>query len=388
MTLQHARRPTESDVISESGPAQIPRFAEQESNALIAQSLPAVAPETSLLDEVAGEEQPETVQVSLSAAEVARARSYYVTQPGKYTPEVISEIQGAVGVSPSGKIDDETIQGVAGFQAEINRSRRPSPPLAVDGIAGPRTLPILLPVGLATQDSVDAYVADVNALEPELAAATTPKEKADLLAGAAGARLAAAGVPPLEEIVVAGDVNRFTPSDWQITLSPKILDDPERAAAVLYHEARHAEQSWRIARMLAGKGKTPAQISTETGVPLRIAELARAQPITPGTTEALQAEGWHEQEIGHESSEQSKARMGVASGALVSAISAWKKDPTPQSEARMNAAYTEYIRSYLAYRNQPEEYDGFFVEDRVRDGLGVARDKTPTLEELQAQVPG
>lgn len=385
MAAQSLALPKSTDEISEPEILAFDPISEQsneEQQGLITKNDPG----RSLLDDA--EAEVSTIPASLDAAAVSHARSYYVTQPQKFTPAVIGDIQDAVGAARTEKVDDDMIQGVARFQAGINKSRAPTPPLAVDGIAGPRTLPILIPVGLATDAAVEGYVADVKGAKEDLDKAETPEEKAAILAIAVNKQLSAAGVPTVVVILNADDANRFSPDSWQISLQPKELDDPNAGATILYHEARHAEQSWRIARMLAGQGRTEAQIVAETGIQAGIVAQAVKQPIAAGTVEALQAQGWHEREIGKESSEQSKARMSTATSALVTAIVAWKKSPTPQSEARMNAAYAEYQRAYLAYRNQPEEYDGFFVAERVGDQLDVPRDSFPTLAQLAEQVPG
>src|SRR5207253_1620534 len=104
----------------------------------------------------------------LSPAEAAAARSYHTLQPQKYTKAVVSAMQDALGVGATGVVDDATVQAIARFQKRINAERTPSPPLAVDGKCGPRTLPILIPVGLATDQQIDAYVGEVNTMQAEL----------------------------------------------------------------------------------------------------------------------------------------------------------------------------------------------------------------------------
>ena len=74
---------------------------------------------------------------------------------------------------------------------------------------------------------------------------------------------------------------RFFPSAWLIALDTKLLDDamqqPDKAVEVsvlLYHEARHVEQYYLMARWLAAKGRF-GELYTVLQLPRYIAETAR-----------------------------------------------------------------------------------------------------------------
>jgi len=63
----------------------------------------------------------------------------------------------------------------------------------------------------------------------------------------------------------------------------------------IYHEARHAEQYYRVARVLAGKGKSAAEIAQVVGIPNTIAAKAFANPLNADSSNAAiisEAELW------------------------------------------------------------------------------------------------
>jgi hypothetical protein len=321
---------------------------------------------------------------TLSAAQTADAIRFHTAQPRKYTKQVITDIQNAVGATATGVMNDETVQAIAARQAAINADRTPTPPLVVDGKAGPRTLPILIPVGLATDEEINAYTTDIEGMKDEFDKATTPEQRAKLILDKINARLNDVGVPKIIEPVIIDDsLNAFAQDKWTMTMSKTALANPKEAAATMYHEARHAEQAFRIARMLKGQKKyTLEQISAK--VPILIDVLkGDFKPLEPGTTEAAEAEGWHEDEPGRPTRAQRKARLKATAKDFLAAALAFKKDETPANLERARIAYdafnTEQIRSY---RDDPIEYDGFFVGEKVGDKLGVSRGKPlPPLKE-------
>jgi hypothetical protein len=345
-----------------------------------------------VVDDAAGEASTTTDQAiaaapKLSAAAIADARGYHRLQPTKYPPKVMMEIQRALHVDENGIADDTTVLAIAAFQADINRERRPTPPLQVDGKAGPRTLPILIPQGLATDAELDAYTDDVKGKRAELAK-ETPAQRAIELLALINTRLAAVGVPPCTlGKESGGDASQFHAGDWTIDMSALELADPDSAAATIYHEARHAEQTFRIARMLAGRGKNAAQIAAELGLEkAEIAEAAVTMPFAPGTASATEAAGWHDPEIGHQPRKQVYDALGDTALDLTLAIAEDLEHPSPAHHAAAQASFARQSKAYLAYRDLPNEYDGFFLGDKVADGLGHARTPTPTFDDMVEQV--
>lgn len=107
----------------------------------------------------------------------------------------------------------------------------------------------------------------------------------------------------------------FDSRNWTVTMNTALfssrsgvskvgdlsLDEAAEAAAGVYHEARHAEQHFRIARMLAGEStKTlvadiAAEINAATMIPIDVALAAAAAPLSATTANAAllaEAKDW------------------------------------------------------------------------------------------------
>jgi hypothetical protein len=133
------------------------------------------------------------------------------------------------------------------------------------------------------------------------------------LGAAVNEELAAVGCKTVDVKVSEGSLGaaaEFVASDWQMLLNPKAFTDrpeaqtlgdlePEEAATIamtVYHEARHAEQHFRIARLQAGEHR-------ELGFDMEshAAEEAAKAPLTARTgsaRELSEARDWRSDEIG------------------------------------------------------------------------------------------
>ena len=143
--------------------------------------------------------------------------------------------------------------------------------------------------GLAHDDAVDEYVNDTyGTVYSSMSAA----DRAAALITAANEQLEAIGVPALKLPPTwgasGGTWAAFTFRTWTLDFNPANLDpthydflsaDEQNDAAVyVYHEARHAEQWFRMARERAGLGATQADLEA-LGHPSDIAAAAIANPI-------------------------------------------------------------------------------------------------------------
>ncbi|MEZ4238732.1 MAG: hypothetical protein R3F59_21790 [Myxococcota bacterium] len=362
-------------------------------NQALQDGLPAVSPEPSLLQAAEAQLDADLPAAPLDAAAVADALRYYRSQPWKYGPAVLLDLQERVGAPVTEVADEATVQGVARHQMRINRDHRPSPPLEVDGKAGPRTLPALAPAGLADGAQIDAYVDAVDAARPDLDAADADPRLA-ALAALVNERLAACRVPPVA-VDWARDAdghptrdaaNIFDEAHWTILLKADALDDVARGATTVYHEARHAEQAFEICRMRAAEfapsvshADRVTSIAVRLQVPLHVAAAAADRPLTFGTTEMTVARNWHDEEpgraFGGASAEAEALSAGIVAfldGNLTFASLQPLLDAFLEADAR-------------GYRDQPREWDAFHVSDQVGDRLGVDR-APPTLAALIRQV--
>lgn len=274
----------------------------------------------------------------LTPVQVTMAIQYYRSRRTQYTEAIIRQIQGGVGIDETGVVDEEMVQAVARYQ-QVNS------PLKVDGMAGPRSLPALFPSGMADQGAVEAYAAAARAVINGDWAAMSSDDRAQAILNKVNDQATAAGFPVMGKIVHAMDPQTYGQFDfttWSIEVNQALVSLPTLTEAqatdladTMYHEGRHGEQWYRMAQLLAGQGRTAAEIATQMGIQPNIAALAKADPIAPGSMEALIADGWF------------------------------------QSVYGAGSAHREHVLgpqgTYIQYRNLPEESDAWRVGSSVRD---------------------
>lgn len=319
----------------------------------------------------------------LTDEQVAKATSFYERQPKRYTPEIIRQIQARVGANPTGVIDESTIQAVARFQ-------QGNPPLKVDGMAGPRTLPAAFVVGLEQPGEVAKFAKAARGVVADWATLGTAAKRGEALVKDVNERLAAAGVPSVSQVVKnIENAGQFDFATWTLELGksafdPNTISDADAAEVVdtVYHEARHAEQFFKMAQSLAGRGNVATAIAARMGIPLAIARAAVANPIAKGSMEAVEADGWFDSVYGtgaaHREAvladlERKQHAFLVAQKALEKAEEADKAHHTPATEAaveaakkRLEAATAAFTKAVAAHDDLPEEFDATRVGDKAR----------------------
>ena len=163
-----------------------------------------------------------------------------------------------------------------------------------------------MPTGLAAAGAVTAYVQEARKIRNGWDTLAQNRDRIAALHRPAVAALKAAGVPdviamedPFGNMVGTATNAAFNRGTWTTWYNPDFvrtgLSDQEfwRRANVAYHEARHAEQTFRVARKLAAEKKNPAQIRQLIGIPDAIAALAVATPLPAGDKTAWdEAAAW------------------------------------------------------------------------------------------------
>lgn len=322
---------------------------------------------------------PTTTTGLLTPAQVQSAIAYHMNQPWRYTPNIIMQIQAEVGTPPTGRMTAVDVQAVGNRQKQMNDAGE-KPPLAVDGKAGPRTLPSIFKIGLAKDDSISAYsekAKDLLANQGD----KSDEEVALALCDEVNKSLQAQNIPPLniETKEPIGGRGVFRASEWKLLLSPRQFNEEHlknmtETTSTIYHEARHAEQAYRIAQMLAGKNHTASQIVIKTGLNPIIAEIA-ARPenhIQPNTMEAVIAEGWFDSlhsEAGKKKIQQNNAAMDKAFTEREAAQKAYDANPTPENKAKLEQAKLAYQKTLDVHKDMPHEFDAERVEDKVEKQL-------------------
>ena len=348
--------------VADAGTISLLARRESQRPTVIARDTTAVAGETT-------EKAKADTSGPLTPAQVEHARNWYAAHQHDYTPDIIKQIQQAVGADPDGLIGPMTIQAVARYQ-------QANSPLAADGIAGPRTLPALFPTGLAESAKSGEYVKKAKEVQSDWATLKTADERGKALANAVNKELVASGVPACNYVLadLGDDAGQFDFATWTLSLGQKpfskaTITDEEAAdmANTVYHEARHSQQWFMMAQMRAGQGRSAKQIATELGIPATIASAAVDKPLKHGSMEALEAKGWYESVYGAQSTHRENVLTGLDKKGkqLHDAQDEYKKNPTKENKAKLKKVRAEYDELYREYRDLPEEADAWRVGDQV-----------------------
>ena len=135
------------------------------------------------------------------------------------------------------------------------------------------------------------------------------------------------------------------PKSWTIFFdddafsAPDLDDDGARdVAGTVYHEARHAEQGYKMARMLAAKGNSPEQISAKMQLHIDAATGAHANPLPKGVEFATAAQQF-DSVYGPGKAQHEKAeREAVTTAELRAAKQAADDNPTAGQQGALPAA--------------------------------------------------
>lgn len=305
----------------------------------------------------------------LSSSEVVKALSYYAGRKKDYTPAIISRIQVQLGLAPTGIADEVMVQAVAEFQ-----SRQPS--LKVDGMAGPRTMPAAFPSGLESEAHQEQFTEDASKVQDDWAGLDDADKRAEALMESVNEILKDSDVPECEFVFsdLSGSLAQFDFTLWTIELDKKAFEqdtlsneETADAANTVYHEARHAEQWFRMAQMLAGQGKKSNKIAEMMGIPVEQANDAVSNPLAPGTVEALIADGWYQSVYGVSARQREKvfSDLTAADKEIEAAQKAVKANASKANEKRLQRALEARKRAFDAYHDLPEENDAHRVGDAI-----------------------
>lgn len=314
----------------------------------------------------------------LTEAQVQQAKAWYAANRKQYTPKIIEQIQKEVGTKPDRAIGKTTIQAIAKWQKD-------NPPLTVDGKAGPRTLPAMFPSGLAELAAIEDFVGKAKQVEAYWTDLKTPNKRAKTLLQLVNDTLGAADVPACNSSLedLGSNLGVFDLEKWVIILDEKVvsqetLTEQEAAdvAETVYHEARHAEQSYRIAQRLAGMGKSAKAIATEMKIAAGIASKAFDNPLKAGSMDALIAEGWHESRHGAKAAETEQIML-----ALYTTRAAFRNANTDFNKAE-EAYYIAEVH-YRTSAGDPRRMDD--AQKRMDDAQKKMDDAQKKMDEAEKQ---
>jgi hypothetical protein len=270
----------------------------------------------------------------------------------------------------------------------VARSPQPRPAEALAGVealqrsAGNAALASVLSVrrapaaeevtGMRAHFAVEQYVQVAKALQANWARLESPRSKANVLIGGVNFELAHFDVPTVDFDMkdLETDNAQWDSAGWQVLVNPErfkkaAVTDDEAAdvAKTVYHESRHAEQDFRVARMLAGRKMKAGDIAEKLDMPERIAAAAKKQPLTGKGRDEREAEGWFESEHGKgsdariatlEKLEQTTLELRAAQ---IAAQTAFTEDARKAADARLEAAKKAHDEAMAGYYALPEEGD-------------------------------
>ncbi len=210
--------------------------------------------------------------------------------------------------------------------------------------------------GIAKGKALGKYIQSISKLKPKWKGLDANGRAAEL-GKAANARLKDADVQPCAINVKAfsgGTNGQFDFTTWTIDINQKLVSKDEVSDAELsdvadtmYHEARHAEQWFRIARWLAGtKKKTAAEIAASMAIPEAVAKKAAAKGLK-------------------ESSKTARKFMGKAAIAeeakMLTEAEAWHKNIYGSGGSERNATLDNLDPTGTAYQTAKKDYDDNYV---------------------------
>lgn len=235
-----------------------------------------------------------------------------VRQVARSAPDLVFDLQRAAGNVAVSRLVDGVRDG-----PDV-RQRAPSP-LPATGVDAPASsgpdVPVQRATGLGRTKDVEAFAGNAAAhwnvrreKNPDLGLEYFAK---DLIKEVAS-RLKHYGVPRLDMgINRQGSTGEFHPSTWTLFVNPVKLargggstigeltpKQVEEIVDTVYHEARHCEQWFRIARVVGARSDQPSirkadEINARLGIPIDVAEAAARLPLADqGSHSYREAVGW------------------------------------------------------------------------------------------------
>jgi hypothetical protein len=245
---------------------------------------------------------------------------------------------------------------------------------------------------LEDPEQMKKFATEAPALQAAWQGYKTPQERGHALLNMVNERLESAGIPKVNFALgdARGGGGLFDHESWTIVLDQKYLAKETLTTKDLtwmieasYHEARHAEQFFMMARREAGMGKSAEQLMKEVkdgGLAIadpKVANAAVAQKLAVDSPEALQAAEWYESiyGAGREARQKLLKDMDLARKEVrlreIELEQLNRRVPPPSfdelEEAKKELAEAEGRAEPLidAYKKLPEEADAYRVGEEA-----------------------
>ncbi|MCU1281858.1 MAG: hypothetical protein JWM53_5404 [bacterium] len=242
----------------------------------------------------------------------------------------------------------------------------------------------------AMMQHLSEYRSEIDSLIPSWTnEVRAPERRAHDLTTAINHALATEKVHPVEDAVakLSGHAAHFDAAKWTMTVGAKKLENPSPKASDVhdiasdvFHEGRHAEQRFNVARLMASKGDLTAEmISTQAGISLEAVKKAvsveKEQPMAPNAPEKKDAAAFFDDTVVHGEAHSSTERVAKAVNTLGPEARALFDALSPHDQAAMKAKWEEFrirmFKVFDAYQRLPTEKDSFAAEKQ----LGLSENK-------------
>ena len=192
----------------------------------------------------------------------------------------------------------------------------------------------------------------------------TKEQRAAKLLEIVNERLVANGIPPIRKDVIwaaSKGGGFFNFPTWKLAISESAMKawvhtdaDFAKLIETAYHEARHCEQWFAMARLRAAwatviPGESATTLAAQLGIPIDIADAAMKMPMKLGSSEAAEAAKWWESVYG---------TGAAARKAVYDELDAVKKEVVGGT---LKVTDKRYLDAVNAYKALPEEADAWKV---------------------------
>lgn len=217
----------------------------------------------------------------------------------------------------------------------------------------------------------------------------TPYGRAEVLVNAVNFELAHFDIPKVGFTLkdLGNDNGRLDFENWVLELNenrfkkatPEAADLPGIARTV-YHESRHADQWFRMARLQVGLKMKGDDIADKLGIPAWVVKEAQKQPLKGDSPEAKEAKAWFESVYGAKADERNKTltdlddigtkyRDALAKQRLVDSNPTSSEDDKKKAAELVAEWKQRYDAIYTKYMALPEEADAWKVGTKVETGV-------------------
>jgi hypothetical protein len=210
----------------------------------------------------------------------------------------------------------------------------------------------------------------------------TPYSRAKAFLNAANYELGIIDVPRVDDLEMKklpGDDAEFQAEGWKMLVNPPGFADDQgtddrvaESASTIYHEARHAEQAFLAARLLAAKKLKPDEIADTFGIRQDIAAQAAKNPLSkPGRERSLAKRiVASETGAGAKFNQELFRDLRAIEKNLDAAETAYNALPDgpakDKAKQKLDLEQAAYDIAYKQYREQAHEADAWRVGDAVK----------------------